>query len=535
MLDCDFGLVDHGRFGRWLNSVLATLLALALAACGGGSSGDAGGAPGTVTAPIVTSPPASMSVAAGAPATFSVAATGGGLAYQWQRSTNGGLTFGDIAAASGASYSIVAVDAAMNGHRFRVVIQNTVGNVTSTAATLTVTGLSSAPVITQPPTDQTTAPPAQATFTVAFTGSPAPAVQWQVSLNGGATWTSISGATAASFSTASSIFGQGARNNLRQYRAMVTNASGSVTSSTATWFVRPVALGGLPNALHMSASGELTVLLAPNYSEDFVYPLTNAGAARFERVAANGTVSALAGTDVEGLVNGAGSLARFHLGATASAPFGIGRDAAGNVYVPEFQNNVIRRIAPDGTVSTFAAGGGRILAAAADGTLYLERSRRIVKIAGGIETTLPTVVDAIALAVDSAGTLHVLQAGSVLRITAGGAVSGVTLNVTEDASASAKYSGIAVDSTGTMYVTDAGLCIVRKVAPDGTVTTLAGGNAPTLNESCGNVDGTGRAAKFSYRLYGIAVDAVGNLYVSDGDNLAIRKITPAGVVTTLAR
>ncbi len=527
-------VVPMGAKRHWFVVAASLVVAIAVAACGGGGGGT--DTPPLPSTPVITSQPASVSVGAGSSASFTVAASGGGLAYQWQRSTNGGLTFSDIAAASGASYSIAAVNAPMTGQQFRVVIQNTAGIVTSAAATLTVTGVPSAPVITQQPTEQTTAPPTSATFTVAFTGSPTPTVQWQVSLNGGVTWTNISGATAASFSTAGGVFGQGASNNLRQYRALVTNASGSVTSNTATWLVRPVTLGGLPNALHMSASGELTVLLAPNYSQDSVYPLTNAGAARFERVAANGTVSALAGGDIEGLVNGSGATARFNLGGTASAPFGIGRDGAGNVYVPEFQNNVIRRIAPDGTVSTFAAGGARILAAADDGTVYLERSRRIVKIAGGIETTLSPVVDAIALTVDSAGTLYVLQSGSVLRITAAGVVSGLTLNVTEDASASARYSGIAVDSTtGTMYLTDAGLCIVRKVAPNGTVTTLAGGNAPTLNESCGNVDGTGRAAKFSYKLFGIVVDAAGNIYVADGDNLSIRKITPAGAVTTLAR
>lgn len=396
-------------------------------------------------------------------------------------------------------------------------------------------GGAAAPVITQQPADKTTAPPEPATFSVSFTGSPAPTVQWQLSTNGGATWTSISGATSASYTTGDGVFGTGARNNLRQYRAVLINASGSVTSNAATWSVRPVALGGMPNALQMSASGELTVLLAPNYTETVLNPIPNLGAALVQRIAPGGTVSALAGGGVEGLVNGIGTAARFHLGNASDVPHGIGRDASGTVYVPEFQNRVTRRIASDGTVSTFAAVGGRAVAVASDGTVYVADGN-IRKIAGGSVTTLPTPVNALALAVDATDTLHVLQTGSVLRITAAGAVSGVTLNVTEDNSALARLSGLAIDpTTGTMYATDSGMCLIRKITPDGTVTTLAGGNAPTLNESCGYADGTGRAAKFSYKLFGITLDAAGNLYVADGDNLAIRRITPAGVVSTFVR
>jgi sugar lactone lactonase YvrE len=89
-------------------------------------------------------------------------------------------------------------------------------------------------------------------------------------------------------------------------------------------------------------------------------------------------------------------------------------------------------------------------------------------------------------------------------------------------------SGIAVDGAGNLYVADSNNYTIRKIAPTGVVSTLAG-----LAGVRGNVDGTGSAARFS-SPNSVAVDAAGNVYVSDTVNNAIRKITPAGVVTTFA-
>src|SRR5439155_1112484 len=89
-------------------------------------------------------------------------------------------------------------------------------------------------------------------------------------------------------------------------------------------------------------------------------------------------------------------------------------------------------------------------------------------------------------------------------------------------------SGVATDSSGNVYVGDSYNYTIRKITPAGAVTTLAGGGGYS-----GRVDGTGRGARFYYPD-GVATDSSGNVYVADSDNYTIRKITPAGVVTTLA-
>jgi streptogramin lyase len=136
------------------------------------------------------------------------------------------------------------------------------------------------------------------------------------------------------------------------------------------------------------------------------------------------------------------------------------------------------------------------------------------------------------------GTLWVADAGNraIRRIDANGAVTTFAGKLGEGGStdgqgAAARFitpAGIARDAAGNLYVTDAQLHVVRKITPDGTVTTIAG-----FASFSGSADGTGQAARFK-NPSGIAVAEDGTLFVADTNNYTIRKVTPQGVVTTIA-
>jgi len=232
------------------------------------------------------------------------------------------------------------------------------------------------------------------------------------------------------------------------------------------------------------------------------------------KITPGGVVTTLAGTaGVTGSADGTGSAARFN------GPIGVAVDGTGNVYVGDFFNSTIRKITPDGVVTTLAGTAG--VSGSADGTGSAARFY------------LPTGV-----AVDGTGNVYVAdQANHTIRkITPAGVVT--TLVGTAGASGSADGTGsaarfhhpagMAVDGTGNVYVTDSTNHTIRKITPAGVVTTLAG----TAGAS-GSADGTGSAARF-WQPYGVAVDGAGDVYVADDLNHTIRKITPAGVVTTLA-
>ncbi|MEA3212710.1 MAG: hypothetical protein QOE70_5767 [Chthoniobacter sp.] len=173
-----------------------------------------------LAAPTIQPHPASTTVLAGTTATFTVGASGTSpLTYQWQRSTDGGTTYGDVGPNSSTLNitGTVVADAGL----YRVVITNSVGTLTSNAATLTV---NQAPAILTQPMGQIVASGSPYTLTVSASGSPAPTYQWQMSTDG-VTFVNVSGATAATLPLTVTPATSG------YYRVIATNLVGSVTSS----------------------------------------------------------------------------------------------------------------------------------------------------------------------------------------------------------------------------------------------------------------------------------------------------------------
>jgi Immunoglobulin I-set domain len=178
-------------------------------------------------APAITTQPVSQTVTVGQTATFSVAATGTApLNYQWQKNS------ANISGATAASYTTPATTLADNGATFDVIVSNSAGNKSSTTATLTVNATSVAPTITAQPANQTVTVGQTATFSVTATGTAPLSYQWQKN-NG-----DISGATAASYTTPATVYGD----NGAKFDVIVSNTAGTQTSTMATLTVNAVAV-----------------------------------------------------------------------------------------------------------------------------------------------------------------------------------------------------------------------------------------------------------------------------------------------------
>lgn len=224
----------------------------------------------------------------------------------------------------------------------------------------------------------------------------------------------------------------------------------------------------------------------------------DAGASNMDFLAPAGMVTTFAGNGATGSIDGTGTNAGF------MGPYGVAVDASDNVFVADRDSGIIRKITPAGVVTTFAGPGY---------ALY----------------------DPSGMAFDKAGNLFVAERGDhrILKFTpdgnmtivAGSGSSGTANGIGTSASFNGPYA-VTVDSSNNLYVSDTTNHLIRKITASGVVTTLAGNGSGTF------ADGTGNAAAFR-NPKGITVDTSGNVYVADYANDRIRKVTPDGVVSTI--
>ena len=226
------------------------------------------------------------------------------------------------------------------------------------------------------------------------------------------------------------------------------------------------------------------------------------------RKMSQGEVTTLAGSNTFGDENGKNDKAEFYY------PFGIDFDYDGNIYVADYSNHRIRKVTPGGQVSTFA--GSTKGYADKTGTMAM--------------FNFPTDVS-----VDKQGNVFVADYANdaIRKIKPEGKVyseAGTTTGYKDGAYNVAQFNlpkGIAIDEKGFIYVADYGNNCIRKITPEGMISTLAG------TTEAGYADGTGANAKFNYPV-GIAVDHLGYVYVTEEFNDAVRRISPDGNVITIA-
>lgn len=243
---------------------------------------------------------------------------------------------------------------------------------------------------------------------------------------------------------------------------------------------------------------------------------------------------------------------RPHAFVALSNPRTIAVDAAGNLFVGDVDAASVFKITPAGKAATFGAGitdpigvavgrDGAVVVADADANIIYRISAdgKVTKLSQSVAGSgVAGLATPTSVAVDAAGNVFVANNGNnvILKLAPDGTTSvlagkaGVSggMDGTVAAARFATPRGIAIDAMGNLYVADEGNCNIRKITPGGVVSTLAG-----TAGSAGSADGTGALARFGAPR-GLAADAAGTIYVADTDNHVIRRVTRTGVVTTLA-
>jgi sugar lactone lactonase YvrE len=297
------------------------------------------------------------------------------------------------------------------------------------------------------------------------------------------------------------------------------------------------------------------------------------------RLDSSGALARLAGGYAAGCAGDGGPA----INAQLNTPTAVAVDAAGAIYIADAQNKRIRKVSPDGVITSFAGSNNPDCAASgvpevyaklqslagvavdAAGAVYIgDRSNRsVIKVSGGVVTTLIDNVGVSGVAVDTAGNVYIAGSGitkvapngvvSIVLVSNWGATSvavdpagnvyfasesngnGTISKVTPQGEVSAlvdvgwNYArGIAIDAAANLYIADSSDFRIQKLSPDGVLSTAAGNGTDT------NLGDGGPAADTQLWALGVALDAAGDLYVADSGHSRVRKISPDGTIMTVA-
>jgi uncharacterized protein (TIGR03437 family) len=230
------------------------------------------------------------------------------------------------------------------------------------------------------------------------------------------------------------------------------------------------------------------------------------------------TIITIAGNGVRGFSGDGGPA----INASLNSPFGVVVDAAGNLFIADNENRRVRKVAPAGTISTVAGNGISVF------------------FGDGGPATSAALASPTGIAVDAAGNLYIADTLNhrVRRITAGGIITTVAGNglrgfAGDGGPATAAFLdepyGVAVDTAGNLFIADSSNNRIRKVTTNGAISTLAG------NGRYAYAGDGGPATNASLAFpNGVAVDAAGNVYIGDTRNARVRKVSPNGIISTLA-
>lgn len=270
-------------------------------------------------------------------------------------------------------------------------------------------------------------------------------------------------------------------------------------------------------------------------SRGYVYTTDELGP-MLRRIAPDGTISSLAGLQPEGYAGDGGPVTEAQFSGNVA---GVAVDAEDNLYVVDAGNAVVRKVTPDGTVTTV---GPRIeavddIAIGPGGEIHVTSGAEVLKLVpadplGGGSVPEPA---ADPWADEEPGSVHPVA----------GAAYDSANEAEESADPSPPFdstlapdadgpSGVAVDAAGTVFYADPSTSMVRRVDPDGTVTTVAGVGPPLLGDGYLADDGEPAVDAQLHGPSAVVVDSAGNLYIADSGNARIRKVDAAGVISTVA-